>query len=630
MGEDRLPRKLAAIFYADVVGYSRLTGEDEEGTRRQLKSHFEVVSASIKTYGGTVVKYAGDAVLAQFPTVTDALASAADVQQALAERNRDLPEERKIQFRIGVNLGEVIVDGDDIHGDGVNVAARLEGLAEPGGICISESVKSAVGKKLPVEFQSLGEQQVKNIADPVRAYHVRLRAGANLPEPTGIAKPQKTSRVRMSLGAAVIAVVIGAAMLVWLKPWAPEIEPAPHDQIALPLTEKLSIAVLPFNNVSGDSAQEYFSDGISEDIITDLSRVSGLKVIDRNSSFTYKGKAVKLQQVGKDLGVQYVLQGSIRKAGRRVRITTQLAKTTDGYQLWAERYDREQGDIFALQDEITEKIISALLIKLSGDEKNQLTSRPTRNFEAYDLFLRGQQHFRAANKEDNLLAQELYRQAIELDSGFGRAYGAYAVALAFNFARGWSDRPGETLDRALELAQRAIQLNEFLPQTHWALGYTYMQRKEWDRALAAVQHAVTLVPNFADGYGLLALINNRLSRADEAIELIRKAMRLNPYYTWDYPYNLGRAYYTKGQYGKAVDYLHQALERNEAVTYPRLFLAASYVELGQTEDAAWEIIQLQMTNPDMRLSHLASAHQIVDEVLMQRFLTDLREAGLPE
>ncbi len=390
----RLPRKLVAILYADVVGYSRLTGEDEEGTHRQLKSHFEAASESIKTYGGTVVNYAGDAVLAQFPTVTDAVASAVDVQQTLAERNRQLPDARKIRFRIGVNLGEVIVDGDDIHGDGVNVAARLEGLAAPGGICISESVKSAVGNKLPIEYESVGEQQVKNIADPVRAYNARLQPGAALPDPTSVAQPQKTSSVRVTVGAVIIAVVFSSGLLLWLKPWAPEIEPAPDDRMVRPQVEKPSIAVLPFNNVSGDSAQEYFSDGISEDIITDLSRVSGLKVIDRNSSFTYKGKAVKLQQVGKDLGVQYVLQGSIRKAGDRVRITTQLADTTDGYQLWAERYDREQGDIFALQDEITEKIISALLIKLSGDERDLLTSRPTRNFEAYDLFLQGQQHFR--------------------------------------------------------------------------------------------------------------------------------------------------------------------------------------------------------------------------------------------
>jgi adenylate cyclase len=441
MSEDRLPRKLAAIFYADVVGYSRLIGEDEEGTHRQLKSMFEVVAASINTYGGSVVKYAGDAVLAQFPTVTDALASAADVQQTLFERNRELPDERKIQFRIGVNLGEVIVDGDDIHGDGVNVAARLEGLAEPGGICISDSVKSAVGKKLHIEYESLGEQQVKNIADPVRAYHARLQPGATLPEPTGVAKPQTPSRGRLVAGAAVIALVVGSGLLVWFKPWAPEIEPALDHQTERPPIEKPSIAVLPFNNVSGDPEQDYFSDGISEDIITDLSRVSGLKVIDRNSSFTYKGKAVKLQQVGKDLGAQYVLLGSVRRAGNRVRITTQLAKAADGYQLWADRYDREQGDIFALQDEITEKIISALLIKLSGNERDLLTSRPTRNFEAYDVFLQGQRHFKVANKEDNLLAQGRYRQAIELDPGFGRAYGAYAVALAFSFARGWSDRP---------------------------------------------------------------------------------------------------------------------------------------------------------------------------------------------
>ncbi len=625
-----MERHLAAILAADVVGYSRLMGADEAGTLLRLMAHRnEFIDPTIAAHRGRIVKLMGDGALVEFASVVDALACAVAIQSGMAERNQDQPAQQRIEFRIGINVGDVIVEGEDIYGDGVNVAARLEGLAEPGGICISDSVRTAVGSKLPLDYEFLGEQQVKNIAEPVRAYRARLQTGAELPKSVGASKPVKKSRARPLIAGAALAVVVGV-LLTWFEPWVPVFEGSPDDVIATPQEEKPSIAVLPFNNVSGDPAQEYFSDGISEDIITDLSRVPGLKVIDRNSSFTYKGKAAKLQQVGIDLGVRYVLQGSIRRAGHRLRITTQLAKTTDGYQLWAERYDREQGDIFALQDEITEKIVSALLIKLSGDEKDLLTSRPTRNFEAYDLFLQGQQHFRAGNKEDNLLAQELYRRAIALDSGFGRAYGAYAVTLAFSFARGWSDRPGETLDRALELAQRAIQLNEFLPQTHWALGYTYMHRKDWDKALAAVQHAVTLVPNFADGYGLLALINNRLSRADEAIELIGKAMKLNPYYTWDYPYNLGRAYYTKGQYGMAVNYLHQALERNEAVTYPRLFLAASYVELGQTEDAAWEITQLQMTNPDMRLLHLANAHQIADEVLMQRFLTDLRKAGLPE
>lgn len=622
-------RRLAAILASDMVGYSRLMEADEEGTlARQKKHRKELIDPTIAAYHGRIVKSTGDGLLVEFPSVVDAFRCAVSIQLAMSEREAQVPGAQRIAYRIGINSGDIVSDDDDIYGDGVNIAARLEALAEAGGICISRSVFDQVKGKVKSGIEDLGAQRVKNIVEPIQVYRVRMQPEADVPgypETTG-----KWTRWRWAGVSTALAVAIAVAGTVYWISQAPEVEQVSAENMSAPLADKPSIAVLPFANISGDPTQDYFSDGFSEDIITDLSRVSNLRVIDRNSSFTYKGRTVRLQEVSKDLGVQYVLQGSIRKSGARIRITTHLANARDGTQLWAERYDREQGDIFDLQDEISEKIIAALLAKFGGKEQLPRPTRPARNFEAYDLFLRGQEGFEGATKEDNLLAQEFYRRAIGADPTFGRAYGAYAVSLAFSYARGWSTKPVEDLDRALELARRAVELDQSLPQTFWALGYTHLQRREWDEAVAAVQQAVTLAPNYADGYGLLALINNRLGRADDAIDLIHKAMNLNPYYTWDYPYNLGRAHYLKREYDKAVPYLQQALERNEAVTYPRLFLAASYVELGQNEDAEWEITQIQVTNPDMRILHLARARNFKNETDMQRFLDALRLAGLPE
>ncbi len=414
---DRLPRKLAAILYADVAGYSRLTGEDEESTHRLLSAYLDALSQTIETYGGTVVHYAGDAVLAEFPTVTDALASAAKIQRELGARNQELPNERKVQFRIGVNLGEIIVDRDDIYGDGVNVAARLESLSEPGGICISEAVRTAVGKKLPLEYEFMGEQQVKNIAEPVRAYHARMRPDAVLPQPQTTSRRSTASdRRRLVLSVTIALLIIaGVTTFGYWNAWLPGQGPTSADRKAFPLADKPSIAVLPFDNLSGDPEQEYFADGISEDIVTELSRLSNLLVIARNSSFTYKDRAVTVQDVGKELGVRYILEGSVRKSSDRVRITAQLIDATNGYHLWAERYDRKLAEVFAVQDDVTRKIVTALSVKLAGDEKDQLARGTIANFEAYDLLLRGQQYERRRTKEDNALAQDTYRRAIELD-----------------------------------------------------------------------------------------------------------------------------------------------------------------------------------------------------------------------
>jgi adenylate cyclase len=432
------------------------------------------------------------------------------------------------------------------------------------------------------------------------------------------------------VGGAIALIVIVAGGLTWWQPWEPEFEPASVERIKFELPDKPSIAVLPFKNLSGDPEQEYFADGITEDLITDLSKVSGLRVVARNSTFGYKGQSPDLREVGRDLNVRYVLEGSVRKAGGHVRITAQFVDTSTGYHLWAERYDRKLEGVFALQDEVTQKIVTAMSVTLTGQEKEQLARAATNNFEAYDLFLRGQGYYRGLTKDDNALAQEMYKRAIGLDPTFGRAYGALAVSYAVDFRRGWSTHPAETLDRALELAQKADTLDGSSPQVQWALGYVYMFKKQYQQAIDAVEHAVRIAPNYADGYGMLALINNVVGRPEEAIRLIQKAKTLNPYYTYEYPYNLGRAYYTVGRYAEAVDALQEAIERNAAALIPHLFLAASYIRLGQQDDAEWEIDEIEVLDPEYTLSTYANLSRMRDKDQLNSLLEDLRKAGLPE
>ena len=627
--EDQLPRKLAAVLQMDVVGYSRLMGEDETGTLTHLNAHLQnLITPTIDSFHGRIVKLMGDGALVEFPSVVEAVACAVTIQQQMSERNKNTPDSEQIQFRMGINLCDVIVEGDDIFGDGVNITARLEGLARPGGVCISGAVLDALGNKLPLDIESHGEQIVKNIAEPVRTYFVQLKPGAELPRPAGIVQKKKSTKWQPAvLTGAIIALI---AVLAWQQPWQQMKNPGPVSDRVTSSLETPSIAVLPFDNMSGDAEQEYFSDGISEDIITDLSQIQDLAVIARNSSFTYKGTNTKAQDIGKDLGVKYVLEGSVRKANDRVRINAQLIDTSNGHHLWAERFDRKLTDVFAVQDEITNQIVTALSIQLTGKEQQQLAHSATNNFEAYDLFLQGQREF-AQMSEDGLdSAAEFYREAIRLDPSFARAYGALAVTMMRQSALGFTSSPVEASERALELANKAVSIDPDSPQALWALGYVYMIRKQFDDAAAALEKAVSIAPNYADGYGLLALINNNQGRANEAIRLIKKGMHLNPHYTYDYPYNLGRAYYALGDFVSAVQNLENAVERNEAIVISRLYLAASYVQLGRQDDAEWQITELEILIPDSNISYWDNAIALADEDLKKRLFDDLRTAGMAE
>jgi TolB-like protein/class 3 adenylate cyclase len=621
-------RQFAFIVHADVVGSTRLVQLDEARAHARIQGTFDHLAEAVTAYGGAVSEIRGDALVAVFERASDAVEATLSFQLRNTRRNAQLTDEIRPAVRIGIGMGEVIVADHTVTGAGVVLAQRLEQLADSGCVVIQGAIQEAIPHRLPFQYTSLGEQQVKGFEEAVRVVSVSVKPGESIPEPeahhgsTGTT-PQVTRRRALIASVAILLLTV-AGVLAWLQPWDPGVEP-----MAARVPAKPSIAVLPFDNLSGDPEQEYFSDGISEDIITDLSQLANLDVIARNSSFTYKNSSVKVQEIGQALGVQYLLEGSVRKGGNRLRITAQLVDTSNGHHLWADRYDRELTDVFTLQDEITQQIVTALSIQLSDDEKRSIGRLATNSFEAYDLFLQARESDRFT-EEGVDQAVEKYRQAIALDPGFARAYGALAITLARQVAVGYTDSPVVTNERALELAREAVSIDPQSPHAQWALGYVYMRTRQFDQAIEALQQALQLSPNFADGFALLALIRNNLGQAEEAIRLINKAMALNPYYSRDYLYNLGRAYYALGDYDNAVQALEKALERNQTSREIRIYLAASLVQLGRQDDAEWEIAQLQVSDPGYTLSHLEKAFPFGDDSLRDRFFNDLRAAGMAE
>jgi adenylate cyclase len=627
MAEERAKRKLTAIFSADVKGYSRLMGEDELATVKTLKQYRELMALLIQEYRGHVVDTPGDNVLAEFSSVVDAVECAAKIQEELKARNASLPENRRMNFRIGVNLGDVIEEGDRIYGDGVNIAARLESIADPGGICISKTAFDQIETKLPLGYEYLGEQTVKNIAKPVGAYRVLTE-----PEAAGKIIEGKRPRLRQWRWAALAiaaVLVVGAAVTIWkfhFRP--PPIEPASLEKMAFPLPDKPSIAVLPFVNMSGDPNQEYFSDGITEEIITALSKVPRLFVIARNSTFTYKGKPVKVQRVAEELGVRYVLEGSVRKAGDRVRIIAQLIDAITGHHLWAERYDRDMKDIFALQDEITLKILMALQVKLTEGEQRVLLGKGTNNLDAYLKLLQSGEHAVRFTKEDNVLARKLAKEAIVLDPGYAMAYLRLSATHLMDLLYGSTKSPGESLRLAEELVQKALALDANLSEAHAFLGRIYLTKRQHEKAIAEGERALALAPNSAFVHAALAFTLRHSGRPEEAIVLFKKAIRLNPIPPAWYFSGLGGSYFELGQYEEAIAEFRKALNCAPDSQFSHMGLAAAYSKLGREEDARAAAAEVLRINPKFSLEQWAKTHMYKNQADLDRIVEALRKAGL--
>jgi len=592
-------RKLTAILSADAVGYSRLMAEDEEATVRTITAYREIVATVVEKHRGRVVDSPGDNILSEFASAVDAVRGAVEIQEELKARNAELPDNRRMEFRIGVNLGDVIHEEERIYGDGVNIAARVEGLADGGGICISGTVYEHIKNKLALGYQYLGEHSVKNIPEPVRVYRVLM-------DPEAIGKvigekrvvPRRGQRVALAL-AIVLLLAVGGA-LYW-RAASPPVEVASVEKMAFPLPDKPSIAVLPFDNMSDDPKQEYFSDGITEDLITDLSKISGLFVIARNSTFTYKGKPVKVQQVAEELGVRYVLEGSVRKEEEKVRINAQLVDATTGHHLWAERFDGSLGDIFALQDRFTRKIVAALALKLTGDEEKKLTLRYTDNVEAYDAYLKGREHFLAGTPEDYVKAVSYYEKAVELDPDFSPAHAGLASTYRTSIDRNLTKELGWPDARSRVQKHLQMAMKNPTPNAHYAVGKTRLYQRRYDEAIAEAERVIALDPNFPDGYFLMGCIFTFAGRSAEAIDYLKKAMRLDPQYPGGCLYYLGLAQYSLEQYEEAAT----ALERSQKLNphYGPWPLAITYAQLGRGQEAA-DILAKYFEKRDRKYLHI--------------------------
>ncbi|MFQ6024460.1 MAG: adenylate/guanylate cyclase domain-containing protein [Acidiferrobacterales bacterium] len=620
--DDRLPRKLAAILYADVAGYSALTGEDEEGTHRRLSSYLDLISESIRNHNGNVVHYAGDAILADFNTVTDALTCAVKIQESLKEENADLPEERKVRFRVGVNLGEVIVDREDIYGDGVNVAARLETLAEPGGICISHAVRTAAGNKLPFKYHDIGKQKVKNIEEPVLAYEVVF-------DDSAVSSIYRKAQARkIGFVAGVVALLVVSAAIIWFTPWKTDKEVV-SKQTAAHTSDQPSIAVLPFQTLSDERGQDYFSDGVTNDLITDLSKFSNLFVIASNSVFTYKGKPVNVKEIGHELGVRYVLEGSIQKAGNRVRINAQLIDATTDHHVWADRYDFEVDDIFKVQDEITSTVITSLRVILTEDEQSREVTRHTDVVEAYDLFLRGRTYLKGTKKAHKK-ARELFDQAIKLDPEFAAAYAEKSFTYFSSFIMPMSRDP-KVINGALVAAERAVELDDTLPLAHARLAWAYFATRQHAKAIAAARRAVALGPNDAEAHAQLGNVLNWSGKPEDGKKNLERAMRLNPHYPFYYLFYLGHSYYLLEDNEKAIELMKRVVTRAPTFLPVRRHLAVLFTEIGMIKEAKEQTKDVLRVFPGASIEdERARCFYRWTPKLMTRFFEGLRASGMPE
>jgi adenylate cyclase len=593
---ERVERRLAAVLAADVAGYSRLMGGDEEGTLARLKAIRKTLfDPAIASHRGRIVKTTGDGVLVEFASAVDAVRGAVEAQQAMAEQNAQLPTHQRIEFRIGIHVGDIIFDENDIFGDGVNVAARVENECEPGGVYLSDDAFRQVRGKTPFVFEDIGERMLKNIEPPVRLYAVRNSADAQPEPPAGSAKPS----------------------------------PLPS---ALPLPNKPSIVVLPFQNMSGDQEQEYFADGLTENLTTDLSRFPGIFVIGRNTAFTFKGKTIDLKLVGRELGVRYALEGSVQRGGDRIRVSVQLIDAQSGGHLWAERFDRERGDLFQVQDEISRRVAYSLTRQLNKAELERGQRERSSNPDSVDLVLRAKASELGGSHPDKQAAQlKLCEQAVQLDSRNADAWAGIATIKASAVVIGWSQTPSEDLRSAMTASEQALAINPHNPTAVSAKGRIFLAQKNFAAALEAFEHAIELNPSHPDYRQLAGVAKIFLGRAEEALESLNEAIRLSPrdLQIADYYMSMGMAYWELERYPEALDWLERSKAQNSRIEATKFLLASTYLRMGEQEKANAAVRDVLQTKADWTTKLVESSYPLRSASLAA-LVDDLRKAGLPD
>ena len=585
MPKPPINRKLTTVLYADIVGYSRLTHQDEVGTHLKVMDFLDYASEAISDGGGVVLRYAGDAILAEFQSVIAATDTAVAVQKELSARDSDIPANEKVQIRIGLNLGEVLLDRGEIYGEGVNLAARLEAAAQPGGICISSFVHEQIASKVNISFVDGGEEKFKNIEKPVHVYRWH-------PDKTA----QQTHSYSKNSG----------------------------------VEDRPSIAVLPFKNLSIDPEQEFFADGITEDIITELSRDKDIFVIARNSTMTYKGQSPDIRDVARDLGVRYVLEGSIRRSGNRIRLNAQLIEGGTNHHIWSERYDRSLEDIFEVQDDLTSIIMNTLLEKIHSTSLERALRRSPHTMAAYDHYVRGLAHLYQLNKIDNGKSLAEAKNALEIDPNYARGHMLLAMTRLYGLWSGWSEAPEQDLNQAHQGALKAIACDKTDFWGHAILAFSELFRENHDRAVSAIDRAIELNPNGADSRAMRAAIFNFIGRSEEALEEVTIAIRHNPNHPHWYLIAPGRALFMLGRYEEAVPYLERLVNASEDATTFRALLAATYIVLGREQEAKAQIDKALEAYPNFSCLDVSNILPMKQASEVEHFVDLLKQAGLPD
>jgi TolB-like protein/class 3 adenylate cyclase/Tfp pilus assembly protein PilF len=629
VAEEKVTRKLTTILSADVEAYTRLMRADEEVTLKTLKSYREIIDGLIGKHDGRIFGTGGDSVIAEFGSAVEAVRCAITIQEELRIRNAELAEERQMKFRIGVNVGDVMVEDDNLYGDGVNVAARLEGMAEAGGICISGSTFDQVKNKLSIGFEDIGAQEVKNITEPVPAFRV-------VPGPGSIAgttaTPTVTRRWRIPAIAVVVAVlvaIVGGAL--WWQPWVPEFEPASVERMAYPLPDKSSIAVLPFENFSGEKQDNFIARGLTEDIITALSKLPQMFVISRTSSFAFKEKTVTAKEIAEELGVRYLLEGSIQRSGETLRVSAQLIDAVKGHHLWAENFDGEAKDLFALQDEIVRRILVELQVKLTAGDHARVASRGTNNLDAWLLREQAMAELYKFTRESTIRTRELLQRAHEADPSWGRALGGLAFTYWYEARRGWTDDREKWIRKGIELAEQAIAMDPKDTLGYMQLGNLYQLKGNHGRAIELREKAVEIAPNdFQANWGLGGVLF-KAGQAERAVEVLKHAERQSPRHPASFTWTLSEAELLAGQYEDAIETAKRASVRAPDRSPPRIHLAAAYSALGRMEEAESEATEVLRIDPKFTVSGWKRQQiDYRDRAAVDKIASLLVEAGLPE